>query len=178
MKSKTMYSMLALCVVAWAGTASAAQAVGPICDTNAVVRSTTYYFCDPARGEHKALDILNNTCGSWNERAMLVGSYYWNVKSSCASACNGSSCGNWSIVVGSNGWNFGQHHMIANANSYSKTCDRCSMGLVGGTGAATAAHTHAENHQNGTLHTGWYTGYVNCGSSGYCGNTMGYPRLS
>ena len=178
MKAKVLCYALALCVVAWAGPAAAVQAVGPICDTNAKVTSTTYYGCNTNNGYHAALDIGNGTCNVWNMRGMLVGNHYYTVKASCGNYCYGSSCPNYAIVYGSNTWRFGQFHMNPSAESYSRTCDRCALGLVGGTGQATGPHVHAENVYNGTLQSAWYGGYVTCGSSGYCGNTMGYPRLN
>lgn len=179
MKAKSLYLAMALCIAGWAGTASAVQAVGPICDENARVTHTTYYGCNTANGYHGSLDIGNATCGSWNMRGMLVGSYYWRVVSSYSNcASTPQTPANYAYVIGANGYIFYQYHHNHNVSSYTRTCDRCALGLVGATGNAYGAHAHAQLNYNGTIQTAWYSGYVTCGSKGGCNYTMGYPRMS
>lgn len=180
MKRKSLYLALALGLVGWAGAASAqVQAVGPICDENARVGHTTYYYCDVNSGYHGALDVGNSTCSVWNMRGMLVGTYRWNVVSqytNCASTPQTPP--NYVYANGANGYSFYQFHHNHNASSFTQTCDRCALGLVGATGQAYGAHVHAEHRLNGTRQTAWYSGYVTCGSKGGCNYTMGYPRMS
>jgi hypothetical protein len=178
---KMMYAAVAL-MTSWAGPALAVEVpvYGPICDTTARVGSTTYYSCSGS--SHTALDIFNSTCSEWNHRGMLGGSFYYKYYGGCANSCSGDGCnggaGNHVIVTGSNGWDWRQLHINSNANSFSKTCDRCALGLVGATGSATSAHVHADNRQYGTRSTAWYTkAGITCGSSAYCGNIIGYATL-
>jgi hypothetical protein len=164
---------LALCAAGWAGTVAAATAVGPICDTAARVN------CSPYTTPRTSLDISNGTCSEWNHRGMISGSVYYRYYGGCANTCLGDQCnggaGNYYVVTGSNGWDFRMLHISANANSYSKTCDRCALGLVGATGSATSAHSHSDNRQYGTRASSWIT--APCDGSGYCGNIVGYPTL-
>lgn len=170
---RAMYGVLTLCAGAWAGTAVAATAYGPICDTAAKV------VC-PSGSISGTLEISNNTCGTWNHRAMIAGSRYYSYYGGCANSCAGSSCngggGNYYVTTGSSGWEFRQLHFNTSASSGSKTCDMCTLGLVGATGSTTFAHSHSDNRQYGTRKTSW-TSASSCGSSGYCGNIVGYPTL-
>ncbi len=163
----------------------AATANGPICDPAAKVNSTTYYSC--SGGTHTALDIANRTCSEWNHRGMLVGSYRYTLYAGCANSCGacsaGAGCcnggaGNYYVVSGSSGWDFRQLHFNTNADSATKSCDRCALGLVGSTGNSTGAHSHSDNRQYGTRKSAWYTtAGTTCGSSGYCNNRVGTPTL-
>lgn len=180
MRTRSLKVALFTLSMAVATVADAATANGPICDSRAYVNSTTYYNC--SSGIHTALDIGNGTCGSWNHRAMLVGSHYYYLYGGCGSACYGSSCnggaGNYYVVSGASGWDFRQLHSIANGSTYSQTCDRCALGLIGGTGQVTGPHSHSDNRQYGTRASAWYTSVgTTCGTSGYCGNRVGVPTL-
>jgi hypothetical protein len=178
-----MMSAAAALVAGWSGLAVAASVpvYGPICDTAARVGSTTYYSC--SSGSHTALDIGNGTCSEWNQRAMLGGSFHYQYYGGCAANCSGGTtcnggAGNYYVVTGTNGWDFRQLHLNANASSGSKTCDRCALGLVGATGNVTGPHVHADNRQYGVRHSSWYTSSgTTCGVSGYCGNIVGYATL-
>lgn len=178
-----MYAAAAVLVVGFAGSASAATAYGPICDTAAKVGSTTYYSCSGS--SHTALDMSNRTCSEWNHRGMIKGSAAYNFYGGCANSCGSCSsgccnggAGNYYKVIGANGWDFAQLHLNTNANSYSKTCDGCALGLVGSTGSSTAAHVHAHNRKDGVRSSAWYVNAgTTCGSSAYCGNVVGYPTL-
>ena len=176
---RTLFKTVALGLAGWAGAASAVQAVGPICTETARVVHATYSYCDPNWGPHSGLHISNNTCSVWNMRGMLVGSYRWNVvtgRTNCASTPQVAA--NYTYAAGANGYIFYQYHHNHNASSYTQTCDRCPLGLVGATGQAYGAHVHAQHNYNGTIQTAWYSGYVTCGSKGGCAYTMGYPRMS
>lgn len=179
MNVKTMCRAAVVLVVGQAGTATAATAMGPVCNTAAKVISTTYTTCTGAN--HSALDIGGVPCGE-PLYGPLVGNYYYRFYGGCSNLCSGSTCnggaGNYLVVTGANGWDFRILHANADANSFSKTCDRCRLGQVGGTGSATSAHVHLDNRQYGTRKTAWYSGAgTTCGSSGYCGNVIGYPTL-
>jgi hypothetical protein len=180
MNVKNLMYTAAVLVAGFASVATAATAYGPICETTANVNSTTYYNCSGS--SHTALDMGNASCGEWNHRGMLYGSYYYRYYGGCAAACYGSDCnggaGNYYVVTGASGWDFRQLHIYANVSSGSKTCDRCALGLVGGTGSATGPHVHADNRQYGTRYSSWYTkAGTTCGSSAYCNNIVGYPTL-
>ncbi len=169
-----IHGLVVLCVTTWAGSAMAATAVGPICDTAARV------VC-PSGTQNGALEISNDTCSVWNHRAMLLGSYAYRYLGGCANSCAGGGCnggaGNYFTVAGRNGWEFRQLHFNANASTSSKTCDRCSLGLIGATGTASFAHSHSENRQYGTRKTAWIAGSASCGSTVSCSNAVGSPTL-
>lgn len=164
--------------------AASFTARGPICEAAATVGSTTLYSCNGST--HTALDISNQSCSEWNHRGMLVGSVKYSLFSGCAANCanpppnpncNGGA-GNYYVVTGSNGWDFRQLHFNTNVSSFTQTCDRCALGLVGSTGQSFGAHSHSDNRQFGTRKSAWYTGAgTTCGSSGYCNNTVGVPTL-
>jgi hypothetical protein len=165
---------VALCLVGWAGAEASVQVKGPICDD-----ANTVVICDGSSEPLGSLEIGNGTCGVWSMRGMLVGSFYWSVisqYSSCASTPQTPS--NYTYVNGANGFRFYQYHHNHNASSYSRTCDRCALGLVGATGNVYIPHVHAVHTQNGTKLTSWYTGYVTCGSKAGCSYTLGYLRMS
>ena len=178
MKAKTLYTALALGIIGGSSAAVAAEARGPIWDDVAgKVGHTTYYSC--SGDYHAALDISNGTCSVWSMRAMLVGSFYWNVISGQTNCQNYPvTAANYTYVAGSNGYIFYQYHHNHNANSYSRSCDRCALGLVGATGQAYGAHVHAQSNQNSTKLTAWYSGYATCGTKSNGNTIMGYPRLS
>ncbi|HYO54039.1 hypothetical protein [Archangium sp.] len=83
-------------------------------------------------------------------------------------------------VTGGNGWDFRLLHLTSTADSGSKTCDGCRLGLLGGTSPTEQGGVlvHLENRQYGTRKSSWYTSRgITCGSSGYCGNVIGSPTL-
>lgn len=170
----TILGAAAVCVTLWAPAALAVPAYGPICDTNAKVSC-------PSGSVAGILEVSNNTCNSWNHRAMLAGSYYYKYYGGCANTCSGNSCnggaGNYFVVTGSSGWDFRQLHFSSNSNSYSRTCDRCALGLIGGTGSVTSARSRSDNRQYGTRKTAWYSGSVSCGSGADCNIVVGHPTL-
>jgi hypothetical protein len=176
-----------LCAALLSGAQSgrAATANGPICDAAARVNSTTYYSC--SGGTHTALDISNGTCSVWNHRAMIVGTvkytYYGGCSASCGACTAGAGCcnggaGNYYVVSGANGWDFRQLHSNPTADSKSKSCDRCVLGLIGSTGNSTGAHSHSDNRQYGTRKSAWYTSVgTTCGTNANCSNRVGVPTL-
>jgi hypothetical protein len=178
---KRMYLGVMVASAGWSGLAAAATATayGPICDTAA--RAETMYACSSS--SYTAVLISNGTCSEWPHRGMLAGSYYYKYYGGCANTCvvSDTSCnngmGNHYIVLGSNGWDFRQRFLNANAYTYSRTCDGCTLGLVGGANSYGKPLVHASNTQYGIKKSAWYTGVTTCGGSGYCGTLIGYPTL-
>jgi hypothetical protein len=171
---QAIQGLAVLCVTSWAGAAMAATAVSPICDAAARV------VC-PSGSLTGALEISNDTCNTWNHRAMLSGVYSYRYFGGCGNSCTGNTCnggaGNYYTVTGSSGWDFRQIHFNSNASSGSKACDRCSLGLIGATGSASFAHSHSENRQYGTRKTAWFAASVSCGATVSCTSPVGYPTL-
>jgi hypothetical protein len=165
-------------------TAATHTARGPICESIARVGSTTFYSCSGST--HTALDISNQSCSEWNHRGMILGSVKYNLFGGCAANCrnpppnpncNGGA-GNYFVVNGSNGWQFRQLHFNSSSNTFTRTCDRCALGLVGSTGHSFGAHSHSDNRQFGTRKSAWYTSVgTTCGSSGFCERVVGRPTL-
>lgn len=157
---------------------------GPICDSAARVGSTTLRSCNGST--HTALDISNQTCSVFNHRGMILGSVKYNLFGGCANNClnpppnpncNGGA-GNFYVVNGTNGFEFRQLHVNSNVSTFTQTCDRCPLGLVGSTGSSFGAHVHADNRQFGTRLSAWYTSVgTTCGSSGFCDRVVGTPTL-
>jgi hypothetical protein len=172
-KRKVLNVAVAL-IASCPGLAIAATAVSTSCSTDARAVSTTYYNC--VGSTHNGLDITNGSCAEWNLRGMLQGAYYYTYYGSCANTCTDSTCNNLYVVNGANGWDFRQLYVYANANSYSKTCDGCVLGLVGSS-HGTPGLTHADNRQYGTRKTAWYSAKVTCGANIMCGSVVGYPTL-
>jgi hypothetical protein len=179
MKAKMLNAVMVLSLVGWVGVAGAGtvQARGPIWDD--VNTTVSYPGCDGCSSHPGALSISNGTCSMWNMRAMLVGTFYWNVYGANSNCINTPQVPqNFVRVIGSNGYNFSQYHHNHSASSYSRSCDRCTLGLVGATGQAYGARVCAQNSYNTTVLTAWYSGYVTCGSKSNGTSVLGYPRLS
>jgi hypothetical protein len=179
---RTLYAVAVL-VMGGSGPAAAvtATAKGPLCNTNARVISTTYSTCSGS--SHTALDISNVACGE-PLYAPLSGSYAYRFYGGCPTTCYGhSTCSNgqpnYYVVTGSDGWDFRMLHLTSNADTGSKTCDGCRLGLLGGANPSEqGVLVHLDNRQYGTRKSSWYTlKGVTCGSSAYCGNVIGTPTL-
>ena len=174
---KMLYAAVAL-MAGGSSATLAATAMGPVCNSTAMVISTTYHSCTGTT--HSALDIGGVTCGE-PVRGPLSGNYYYRLYSGCANTCSGSTCnggaGNYFVVSGATGWDFRILHLNTDSTSLSKTCDRCQIGTVGATGTSAGAHIHMDNRQYGTRFTAWYSGVVTCGSPAGCTNIIGYPTL-
>lgn len=172
MRMKRMLGTITMAIVAsGSGSAVAATAYGPTCDPNSRVSTVVYFQCTSS--SHVAIDMDTPTCAGWNHRSMLEGSFYYTYHDGgCANSCSDTSCANYFQVTGANGWDFRQMYLWSNANTFSKTCDGCTLGLTRGT------HVHADNRQYATRKSAWLMGSgITCGRSAYCGNVMGYPTL-
>jgi len=170
-------------VVGGATSATAATAMGPVCNPAAKVVATTYYSC--TSGTHNALDIGNVPCGE-PLVAPIVGNRTYQAYGGCANTCasGGTTCnggaGNYYVVYGASGWDFRMMHANNGSSAaVTKTCDRCLLGtVVGATGGTYGPNVHLDNRQYGTRKTAWYTSAgTTCGSSGHCNSVIGYPSL-
>jgi hypothetical protein len=119
------------------------------------VTATTYY---PSGAFHGAVDI-SGTCNYWGVETAVTATLFWNVTiRTTGIVCYGSGSGtqNEAKHAFASGWTFRIWHFIKTATSYDRTCDRCQIGNVGGTGNVTSPHTHLQYDKLGTNNTTWY----------------------
>lgn len=167
---RALYGVIALCLGVWTEGALAATAHAPTFGTVDCPYATPSGY----------LDISNMTCSEWNHRGMILGSVHYRYTGGCANSCTGgTSCnggaGNYYVVTGANGWDFRQLFINASASSYSKTCDRCVLGLVGASGGATRSLARSDNRQYGTRKSAWMSPSLACGQT--APTIVGYPTL-
>jgi len=153
----TLATLMSLALLPTAATAY--PVVAPHAGT---VTATTYYSSGTFHG---AVDIASGTtCGLWIVTVPVKGSLSWNVTIRTTSkVCHGNGSGNQNEVkhTFANGYTFRMWHFIYDAAlSKDKTCDRCGIGLEGGTGGVTGPHTHMQYDKSGTNSTSWYSGTV------------------
>jgi hypothetical protein len=120
---------------------------------------------------------VSSHCGYWGAETGVVGSYYWNVTIwTTGVVCNGSGSGNHNEVkyTSAEGWTFRQWHFIKTSDSYDRTCDRCQIGDIGGTGNVTGPTVRFIKDKSGTRDTSWYSGYVTNLQQVSRGDTLGY----
>jgi hypothetical protein len=188
---KPMKRLIASLVLLLASTASveAAEARGAMCDAGSRVTATAYYS---SGNYHGVMDQAKSGGGCWTQdsasaryhRGSINSSRYYSYLGGCGKFCGnnlGSTCnggaGNMITTTGSNGWDWRQMHInYLSGHSKSKTCTRCSFGLIGSTGNSSGGHAHVENRRYGTKSTSWMSGaYVGMASS--CTQTVGSPKL-
>jgi hypothetical protein len=168
--------------------ALAVDARGSICDDRARITATSNYS---SGSFHGAIDSsLGGACWTRDSaaaryhRSALNQSRAWRYIGGCGASCSnnlGSSCngggGNMIDSDGRNGWDWRQMHINALAgHSQSKTCTRCSFGLLGSTGNSSGAHVHQENRRYGTKSTSWMSGR-RVGENANCTRTLGNARM-
>lgn len=166
----------------------AAEARGAMCDSASRVTATAYYS---SGRYHGAMDQAKPG-GCWTSdssaaryhRGSINRSRYYSYLGGCGRTCGnnlGNLCnggaGNMISTAGRNGWDWRQMHInYLSGHSKSKTCKRCSFGLIGSTGNSSGGHAHVENRRYGTKSTYWMrNAYVGMSSS--CTRTVGNPRL-
>lgn len=177
-------------LTATASEAALRRARGAICDSRARITALKYYS---SGSFHGAMDqALSARVKCWTSdspsaryhRGSIVGSRYYRYTGGCGKTCRyniGNLCnggaGNLITTTGSGGWDWRQMHInFRKGHSRSKTCRRCSFGLVGSTGNSSAGHAHNENRRYGTKMTGWMSGrYV--GQNASCTKRVGRPTL-
>jgi hypothetical protein len=126
---------------------------------NGTVTATTYY---PSGSYHGAVDVApgSSACGVKSVTTAVAQTKYWDVTINTSyRVCygNGSGRQNAAVASYSNGWKFRQWHFNKSGSSYDRTCDRCYIGTVGGTGNATGPHAHLQYDRYGTKSTSWYS---------------------
>ncbi|MBL0695250.1 hypothetical protein [Comamonas sp. JC664] len=126
---------------------------------------------------HGAVDIgAGGRCNYWGAETGVVGSVYWAVTIRTSGVvCNGNGSGNQNEArhAWASGWTFRQWHWIKTADSRNRTCDRCQVGNIGGTGNSTGPHAHLQQDKLGTKDTAWYRGYVSVGTAVTRAKTIG-----
>ncbi|HYO53019.1 hypothetical protein [Archangium sp.] len=145
-------------------TAPGAYTVGsPLAGT---VRTTTYYS---SGAFHGAVDISNGPCGTNPITTGVVGSLSWNVTlRTTGIACDmAGGTQNEAAHTFADGYTFRLLQFNKSANSYDRTCDRCSIGIEG------PDHIHLQRDRNGTNITTWYSGYTTVGEFLSLGETVG-----
>lgn len=170
MKSKLKTTLMAVAALSLISTAAPAYEVRSPCP-GTVTATTTYSDGSP----HKAVDIAPGSCNYWGAETGIVGSVYYTVTiRTTAAICNGNGSGNQNEAKATlaSGWAFRQWHFIKTADSRSRSCDRCQVGNIGGTGRVTGPHTHLQRDKAGTLDTSWYR--VSRGDSVTRSTTIGY----
>lgn len=121
-----------------------------------VVTATTAYSNGTP---HRAVDVGTSQCNYWGAETAVKGSLSWDVTIRTAGVvCNGNGSGNQNEAKHTfpNGYTFRQWHFIKTADSRDRTCDRCQVGNIGGTGNATGPHAHLQYDRYGTNDTSWY----------------------
>jgi hypothetical protein len=169
MKHTFKTTLLALTALAILPNATIAYEVRSPCP--GTVTATTYYSDG---SPHKAVDIAPGSCNYWGAETGVVGSIRWTVTIQTPTVvCNGNGSNNQNEAKASfaSGWAFRQWHFIKTADSYTRTCDRCQIGNIGGTGHVTGPHAHLQRDRTGTLDTSWYT--VSKGNSVNRSTTIG-----
>jgi hypothetical protein len=126
---------------------------------NGTVTATTYYSSGAL---HAAVDIAPgaSNCGIKGVTTAVAQSKFWDVTINTGwKVCYGNGNGNQNQAVASYsyGWKFRQYHFNKSGSSYDRTCDRCIIGTVGGTGWASGPHSHLQYDKYGTKSRSWYT---------------------
>ncbi len=135
----------------------AATAVDVRSPMNGTVTATTYYS---SGAFHGAVDISDDSCNHWSLIAPIAGTLFWDITiRTTGVVCYGSGSGtqNEAKHTFSDGYTFRLWHFIKTADSYDRTCDRCALGNVGGTGNVTGPTVHLQRDKLGTNDTSWYT---------------------
>ena len=182
-------SLVVLVATLAAPDAGAAEARGAICDARSRITALKFYS---SGSFHGAMDQavpggcwLSDSAAARYHRGSINASRFYTYLGGCGRFCGnhlGNRCnggaGNIITTRGGNGWDWRQMHINHLAgHSRSKTCNRCSFGLVGSTGNSSAGHVHAENRRFGTKATGWLAG-KSVGQNASCTRVMGQPRLN
>jgi hypothetical protein len=143
-----------LCSMALVPAATFAGSVSVYAASPGTVTATTTY---PAGGTHNAVD----TSGTCNVDKHMLGpdaNWAWTVSApTSGKVCNGSARNNYVSHALPGGYLYEELHFIKTADSHSRTCRRCNIGNVGGTGEATGPHAHQAYRRNGVKLSTWYT---------------------
>jgi hypothetical protein len=172
-----------------AAPADAAEARGAICDDRSRITALKFYS---SGAFHGAMDQavpggcwLQDSNAARYHRGSINASRFYSYLGGCGKFCGnnlGNQChggaGNIITTTGGNGWDWRQMHINHLAgHSKSKTCNRCSFGLVGSTGNSSGGHAHVENRRFGTKATAWLAGR-SVGQNAACTRVVGNPKLN
>lgn len=123
------------------------------------VTATTYLS---SGAFHGAVDISTGRCNYWGVETGLVGAIHWNITiRTTSTACytdSGTGNTNEAKHVWADGWAYRIWGFIKTADSYDRTCDRCTIGNDSGM-------VHHQYDKNGTLDTSWYSAYTTKGEA-------------
>jgi hypothetical protein len=165
--------------VLWAATAASILVLSVDADAhyvraplNGKVTATKYYS---SGAFHGAVDIAGGTCGSTGVNTAMEGTLWWSVTiRTTYKVCYGNGDWHHNEVkhTFSSGWAFRQYHFNKSGYSYSRSCDRCTIGTLGGTGLATGPHAHLQYDKYGTKNTTWW--WVSKGQYVYTTQRIGY----
>jgi hypothetical protein len=175
-RQMTIPTMLAVLAAFAPAIAPAYPVVSPI---NGRVYAVASYPYNQAY-YHNAVDITGGSCGSTGVLTAIDASISWTVVIRHTDVlCYGghSVSPNEAYHTFSNGYTFRQQYFNKSANSYSRTCDRCSIGTIFGTyGGMTDPYVHMQMDKLGTKSTSWYSGMVSVGENVTTTTTIGYTE--
>jgi hypothetical protein len=144
-----------LCSIALVPAATFAGSISVYAASPGTVTATTTY---PNGGTHNAVDIAPGRCNADKHKLGPKVSWAWTVSApTTGKVCNGGGANNYVSHTLPGGYLYEEMHFIKTADSRSRTCNRCNIGNVGGTGQATGPHAHQAYRKHGTKLSTWYT---------------------
>lgn len=144
-----------LCSLSLVPAATFAGSVSVYGSCSGKVTATTNY---PGGGSHDAVDMSPGRCNKDKHRLGPNATWAWTVSApNTGVVCNGGGSNNIVSHELPNGYKYEEMHFIKTSDSRSRTCNRCNIGNVGGTGQATGPHVHQAYRKQGKKLNNWYT---------------------